>query len=87
MLGRPMLCVWACIGAVGLASSCRGGAEPAADRTRVDTAVVTAPALTVGDVAPDFSLPGSDGKQYSLASYRGRQPVVLAWFAKAFTEG
>jgi peroxiredoxin Q/BCP len=41
----------------------------------------------VGDIAPDFSLPGSDGKQYSLASYRGRQDVLLAWFSKAFTEG
>jgi peroxiredoxin Q/BCP len=38
-------------------------------------------------LAPEFSLPGSDGKQYSLAAYRGRQAVVLAWFSKAFTEG
>jgi peroxiredoxin Q/BCP len=43
--------------------------------------------LSVGDLAPEFSLPGSDGKQYTLASYRGRQPVVLVWFSKAFTEG
>jgi hypothetical protein len=43
--------------------------------------------LSVGDIAPEFSLPGSDGRQYSLASYRGRQAVVLVWFAKAFTEG
>ena len=42
--------------------------------------------LSVGDQAPEFSLPGSDGKQHSLASYRGRQAVVLAWFP-AFTEG
>ena len=42
---------------------------------------------SVGDLAPEFSLPGSDGKQYSLAAYRGRQAVVLAWFSKAFTEG
>jgi peroxiredoxin Q/BCP len=41
----------------------------------------------VGDQAPDFSLPGTDGNQYTLASYRGQQTVVLAWFAKAFTEG
>jgi len=41
--------------------------------------------LKVGDVAPDFSLPGSDGRTYRLADYRGRQAVVLAWFAKAFT--
>jgi peroxiredoxin Q/BCP len=43
--------------------------------------------LAVGDMAPDFSLSGSDGKQYHLASYRGQQSVVLAWFSKAFTEG
>jgi thioredoxin-dependent peroxiredoxin len=43
--------------------------------------------LSVGDLAPEFSLPGSDGKQYSLASYRGRQAVVLAWFTHAFSEG
>lgn len=43
--------------------------------------------LTVGDAAPDFALTGSDGKEYRLASYRGKQAVVLAWFAKAFTEG
>jgi peroxiredoxin Q/BCP len=43
--------------------------------------------LKVGDSAPQFSLPGSDGKPYSLASYKGKQVVVLAWFAKAFTGG
>jgi peroxiredoxin Q/BCP len=43
--------------------------------------------LKVGDVAPQFSLAGSDGKSYSLAGYKGKQVVVLAWFAKAFTGG
>jgi hypothetical protein len=41
--------------------------------------------LKVGDPAPAFELPGSDGKVYRLADYKGRQAVVLAWFAKAFT--
>ena len=41
----------------------------------------------VGDKAPDFSLPGSDGKSYSLADFKGKQAVVLAWFPKAFTGG
>jgi peroxiredoxin Q/BCP len=44
------------------------------------------PALNVGDKAPDFSLPGSDGKTYSLADLKGKT-VVLAWFPKAFTGG
>jgi len=43
--------------------------------------------LKVGDEAPAFSLPGSDGKTYSLKDYKGTQVVVLAWFPKAFTGG
>ena len=43
--------------------------------------------LKPGDFAPDFSLPGSDGKIYRLADFRGKQAVVLAWFPKAFTGG
>jgi len=44
------------------------------------------PVLNVGDKAPDFSLPGSDGKTHSLADLKGKT-VVLAWFPKAFTGG
>ncbi len=43
--------------------------------------------LTPGQDAPAFSLVGSDGKTYTLADYKGKQPVVLAWFVKAFTAG
>jgi thioredoxin-dependent peroxiredoxin len=43
--------------------------------------------LKVGDKAPDFTLQASDGKTYSLSEFRGRQPVVIAWFPKAFTSG
>ena len=43
--------------------------------------------LKPGDAAPDFSLPGSDGKTYKLSDFRSRQVVVLAWFPKAFTSG
>jgi cytochrome oxidase Cu insertion factor (SCO1/SenC/PrrC family) len=42
--------------------------------------------LKVGDMAPDFALPGSDGKTHKLSDYRGKT-VVLAWFPKAFTGG
>jgi peroxiredoxin Q/BCP len=43
--------------------------------------------LTIGDKAPMFELPGSDGSTYRLADFRGKQVVVLAWFPKAFTGG
>ena len=43
--------------------------------------------LKVGDAAPDFSLPGSDGQTYTLAQFKGEKEVVLAFFFKAFTPG
>lgn len=43
--------------------------------------------LKAGDAAPNFKLQGSDGKTYSLADFKGRQAVVIAWFPKAFTGG
>jgi peroxiredoxin Q/BCP len=43
--------------------------------------------LKVGDPAPDFRLLGSDGKYHSLADYKGKKPVVIAFFPKAFTGG
>jgi cytochrome oxidase Cu insertion factor (SCO1/SenC/PrrC family) len=39
-----------------------------------------------GDPAPDFSLMGSDGRTYRLNDLKG-QPLVIAWFPKAFTGG
>lgn len=47
---------------------------------------VAAGAVEVGDPAPDFVLPGSDGATHSLSDLRG-QHVVIAFFPKAFTGG
>jgi len=43
--------------------------------------------LKEGDTAPEFTLPGSDGKQYSLSDFRDKIFVVIAFFPKAFTGG
>jgi len=71
--------------ALGLAAA---GALAAPGASAQAPAAQQAPAveLKAGDRAPDFSLPGTDGKTYSLAGLKG-QTVVLAWFPKAFTGG
>jgi peroxiredoxin Q/BCP len=43
--------------------------------------------LKVGDMAPDFTLQGTDGQTHKLSDYRGKQAVVVAWFPRAFTQG
>jgi peroxiredoxin Q/BCP len=43
--------------------------------------------LKVGDQAPDFTLPATDGKTYTLSKDLKGHWVVLGWFPKAFTAG
>jgi peroxiredoxin Q/BCP len=66
--------VWCVLGVLGLGLLGSSRVADAAD-------------LKVGDKAPDFSLPGSDGKTYSLHQFKGKKAVVIAWFPKAFTGG
>src|SRR5258708_1774932 len=42
--------------------------------------------LAVGDPAPAFSLPGNDGKTYSLKDYAGKK-MVLYFYPKDQTPG
>jgi peroxiredoxin Q/BCP len=48
---------------------------------------VAAPAmaLQVGDKAPEFALPGPDGKPVKLSELTAKGPVVLYTFIQAFT--
>ena len=43
--------------------------------------------LKVGDMAPDFELPSTQGKKIKLSDFRGKKPVVVAFFPAAFTGG
>ena len=45
-----------------------------------------AAAPAVGDPAPNWELPGSDGQIHRLEDLRG-QYVVIAFFPKAYTSG
>lgn len=45
------------------------------------------PRIKVGDMAPDFTLRDQNGQEVSLASFRGKKSVVLAFYVFAFTGG
>ena len=46
-----------------------------------------ATALKVGDKAPDFTLPDTDGRPVTLSHLLEKGPVILAFYPKAFTPG
>jgi hypothetical protein len=68
---------------------------PALAQGAAPAAASTPPAVKVGQPAPDFTLPylvaKPDGtfetRQVSLASFKGKQNVVLAFFPAAFSPG
>ena len=44
-------------------------------------------ALKVGDVAPDFTLPDTEGNMVTLSKLLAEGPVIVYFFPKAFTPG
>ena len=52
-----------------IAAQAAGGAA-SVSRPAQDTAV------KVGDTAPDWKLTGSDGKEYKLSDFKGKQGVI-----------
>ena len=66
---------------------CAASIYTQASAAQTSSAQTSSAELAVGDVAPDFRLAGSDGQYYSLAQFRDKQYVVIAFFPKAFTGG
>jgi cytochrome oxidase Cu insertion factor (SCO1/SenC/PrrC family) len=64
----------------GLASTNRLGAQEKKD-------AMPEPTVKVGDMAPDFTLRDTHGKQVSLHDFRGKKNVALAFYIFAFTGG
>ena len=90
-LGQPLACVLMAL--TGLAGVAEAQTPPQpqpqsqpAGQAQPQTPPQYSATLNVGDPAPAFKLPGSDGKTHSLADYKGKT-VILAWFPKAFTGG
>lgn len=51
------------------------------------SSVAPSTTLKVGDKAPDFTLPSTNGGSVHIADYLGKSTVVLAFFPAAFTGG
>ena len=64
------------LGSSMLAFAAAGAAQAQGPADRPAQAAI----VKVGDSAPDFSLPASDGKTYHLADLRGRKRLVLVIF-------
>ena len=43
--------------------------------------------MSVGEVAPDFTVKDTDGTSWTLSKMVEQGPVVVAFFPKAFTGG
>jgi hypothetical protein len=86
MLKLLSLCAVAGIGLLAMTVPASGQGQPPQPPQQPAAPPTYSADLKVGDMAPEFALPGSDGKIHKLSDYRGKT-VVLAWFPKAFTGG
>ena len=70
-----------CVAAFAICGFAQGAQQPAPRPTPAPLA------LKVGDEAPDFTLPATDGTKVHLSDFRGKSNVVLAFYVLAFTGG
>lgn len=78
------------VGAVLMFLVCASLLAIAADNKATSKEEPPALKIKVGDTAPDFTLLAFDGKEMkkvSLADYRGKKNVAVAFYVFAFTPG
>ncbi len=78
LLSLPLLAGFA------LAQTAPAPAKPAAQATNE---AAPEPKFKVGDTLPDFTLKDQNRQDVTLASFRGKKNVVLAFYIFAFTGG
>ena len=78
-----LLVVGGMVSVAGLLAAARPDSSAApgrADEAQATSATHPAP-LAIGSPAPDFSLPGIDGKTYSLASFKSSKVLAVIFTA------
>ena len=86
MLKLIALCVAGSLGLAAVAMAASDQGQPQSPQQPTPPPPQMTADLKPGDMAPDFSLMGSDDKMHKLSDYRGKT-VVVSWFPKAFTGG
>jgi peroxiredoxin len=57
------------------------GQKPAGKKSAAEAKPDNLHELQIGDAAPDFSLPGIDGKTHTLADYQGAKLLLIAFLS------
>ena len=73
-----------------LAAAALAACATSSSRPATEAQVAAPPAATQvaeGKLAPDFTLPDTDGHQVALHDLVKKGPVILIFFPKAFTGG
>ena len=84
MIRTTLLCLVALLLAGGFSSEASAQATKKQKKKTQESKIKE---LKVGDEAPDWKLPGSDGKTYQLSKFKGKSAVVVAWYPMAHTGG